>query len=200
MPRVDHPGIYRAQPISYGVQESKKGKSVAVVIRYQIVESYDPDKKEWLDWRECEAHTIDGYHYVVKSDGEINDTTVEQLIRATGWSGKFSDFNDDSLKLKACQITVADEEYEGKHTLKINWVNPWDFTPGLQNRIDKDGLAALDNKYGSKMRAKAGNLARNVPPNAAAKPGPKPMSSPPTMDEYADAQAAANANVDTSFP
>lgn len=165
MGRLNQPGIYRGHVVEYGAVPAKESQAVAIALKFVVDEALDPKTQQWTDWREFEPQEIDYYGYVVKKNGELNDTTIDQIMVSLGWSGSFADFETDNLKLIPCQFKVDAEEYEGKTRLKVNWLNPWDYAGGgIQNKADTGKLHELDTKFGARLRAKAGNMKRNLPP------------------------------------
>ena len=169
--RLDREGVFKAVPVAWGVQRNENSQSVALVVEYRITAQYG--EGEWTSWEGYEEHTIYGYHYVIKRDGTLNQATFDQLVQCIGWQGSFRD-TETAPPAVECQITVAREEYNGKSSLKVQWINPGDYVPGPKT-VDERELANLDNRYGSLMRAAAAQAGKTAKPKAA----PPQASEPP---------------------
>jgi len=86
---------------------------------------------------------------------------VEELVEGAGWVPK------------PCQITVDYETFDQQTRLKVNWINEWESAGGGGLKVvDAGGVKALAAKHGAKLRAIAGNLARNAPKAPASPPPP----------------------------
>jgi len=184
MPLLNQPGTFKAMPMGWDISKKDDSKSVAMVIQFHILEALGDDN-QWQDWREYQPQEITGYFYVVKKDGNINTVQVEQLAKAIGWNG---DISLGTLRNgppeKACQIVVEWEEYNGKDRLKIKWINPEDYTPGLKQSDDStvQNVAAV---YGSQLRAAAAQHLPRAQP-AAKKAAPPAKPKPATVQEAPD--------------
>lgn len=173
---LNREGQFMAMPMSWGLQDSKQSKSIALAITYKILAQLADG--EWQDWSEFEDHEITGYHYIVKANGETNAATIEQLVKAGVWDG--------SLDLRMgppearCQITVAGEEYNGKTRLKVQWVNHADYVPGPKT-VDDMTARDIAARYGAQVRA----IAAAARPQAGAKK-PAPPAQPAQSREPGD--------------
>lgn len=188
---VDRPGTFRVHPIEWGVQDGKDSQSVAVVIKAEILEQFDDEMKEWCDWRPYGMEAT-GYFYVIKKDGSLNGQQIKSLKQATGWNGTFSALAPESgTVLEDCQFTVVQDTYQGKTRFKPSWINSWDANPerGTVGTADPTKLRDLDNRFGGKIRAEIGNVARNgapagqqaMPARMAAAPPLKSIREPVTQ-------------------
>jgi hypothetical protein len=98
-----NPGTYQATVEEATVGESKNG-AAQIAIRLST-----------------DAGNITSYQYIVKRDGEINMRTVENLMEVFGWDGKIDSLH--SWIGKPCSIVVEDEEYNGRVSARVKWLN-----------------------------------------------------------------------------
>ena len=77
MRRLDRQDLPRAAR-SRGACNSDSSQAVAVSMEILILEQLDGSK--WASWSEYEEHNVYGDYYVVKKDGSVNATIVEQLV------------------------------------------------------------------------------------------------------------------------
>lgn len=181
MHQLDREGVFKALPMSWGLQASEQSQSVALVVTFKITAQFDGGS--WLDWTQFEDHEITGWFYIVKRDGQVNAATVENLVKSIGWTG--------SLDLKAgppeitCQITTAFEEYNGKSSLKVKWLNPEDFTPGPKTADDAT-VKNLQARYGAQLRAAAASAAPKATATPKASPPPPRAAAPAATDATED--------------
>jgi hypothetical protein len=151
--KLDREGIFMARAIGWQVRTFDSSQAVAVNIEFQILGQLN-DAGGWDDWREYEEHTVYGMFFVLKKDGTVNTTTIEQLARSLGWNGDLYTIGDDSPPRVPVQITVKAEEYKSSLIYKASWINPKDFKPqpiGASNQQ----VADLNARFGSLLRAAA---------------------------------------------
>jgi len=184
MRQLDREGVFKATPMQWGINNSENSQSVALVVVYRILAQFDAG--DWQDWSEYEDHQITGYHYIVKRDGQVNTTTVDNLVQSIGWDGNL-DLSAGPPEV-VCQITTENEEYNGKSSLKVKWLNPENFAPGPKT-ADAATVKQLAARYGSQLRAAAAakpkttaTKAKAAPPPPA-KPKPAPTETPAVEDD-----------------
>ena len=179
---LDRPGRFRADSVVVGLLPGKgDSQSVAAVFDFTILEMWDETENTWQVWAQY-RQTTRGYQYIIKANGDVNTPGVEALMKAMGWSGNVEELVEGTgWKPKPCQITVESETYNGKTSLRVNWINDWNSVGGSGLKTaDVNSVKALALKYGAKLRAIAGNLARNTPKAPTAKaPPPQPTYIPP---------------------
>jgi hypothetical protein len=164
--------------------KSKGGsRAVPVVIDFTVTAKLDEDG-EWVDWSDYDDQTIEGRFYVVGKDGVPNVPNVERLARCLGWT---PDVIDDPPPSTVVQIEVKAEEYNGRTTLKVQWLNPSDFVPAAATQSPAE-VKAFKQQFGSQMRAIAaaatkGSGAKSAPPPARKPaPAPGPVAGEPGSD------------------
>ena len=126
MTQLDREGIFKARLLEWNVKPSEKSQAVAISIEFHILDQLDGN--DWISWERYEDHSVWGDFYVVKSDGQINTGPVEQLAQSIGWNGDFNAVNNDPPDT-VVQITVKEDEYDGKIRYRAQWINPGNFTP-----------------------------------------------------------------------
>ena len=176
MNQLDRPGRFRANATQMGLYVKDGSNAVQAIFDFGIVEMWDQQTAAWMDWP-YDQHIL-GYITIVKSDGSPNNIQVEALMKNLGWSGDLSALVQGSpFRPEPCQITVDNSTYEGKTSLKVNWVNGWNDAGGQIKCADEAKVKALAAKHGSSFRALKGNLARNATPAK-----PTPATPPPRAD------------------
>jgi hypothetical protein len=161
-------GNIRGDIVEYGIREADSG-AVAVSVKIYAREFWNDETKSW-EPLEPPTATI-GDIWVVKKDGTINTKQVEALCRYAGWDGNLSTISQNKWERTPCSAVVQREEYEDQVRWKISWLNAYDRAPGSLTSLTPDRMAALANKYGSSLRAAAGNAKRNASQEG---PGAKP--------------------------
>jgi hypothetical protein len=181
--QLDRPGIFRAKPFDWSIQPSKETKSVAISIGFLIEAQYE--NGEWTSWADYEPHTTRGWFYVVGKTGQPNQTAIDQLVKSLNWFGTLKEIQSPPPDVTV-QINVKANEYNGKTTFKVAWLNPGDYVPEAPGASDDD-VSKLHLQFGSLLRAAAASARpKGVAPKAApAKVTAKkaaPMASPPDME------------------
>ena len=174
--KLDRPGRFRADSTVVGLLPGKGSNSVAAVFDFTILEMWDEQNQTWILWANY-GQTIRGFPNIIQTNGDVNQKSVESLMRSMGWSGNVEELVEGTgWKPQPCQITVEKQTFNGVESLKVNWINEWNSIGGGGLKVaDASGVKALAAKHGAKLRAIAGNLARNESPKAAAKP---PLAAP----------------------
>ena len=174
MQACDRTGHFRAEIIGYGIKKAESG-AVAVTLHCKLTENWDEQAEAWVPWVEFDMEVY-GDVWVVKKDGSLSDKQAQKLINFCGWNGSFASIADSTWKPTPCQIEVGREDYQGQTYYKIAWVNGFDSTPGQGNlgNVDAGGIKDLEARFGSPLRALAGNAKRN----AGATNGNKPPAPP----------------------
>ena len=159
MSRLDREGNFKAIPVSWGLEDNENTESIAVAIQFKITAAHDGG--EWIDWTPYEEQTIVGRFYVVKADGTINQFAVDSLVTALGWDGR-TDNMEAGPPAVECQLTTANEEWKGKVSLKVKWINHVNYSPGVGG-MAADKVAGVSTRFGSLLRAAAAEARKNNP-------------------------------------
>lgn len=170
-------GTARGKIIDFGLSEFDSG-AVAVSLKLAVQEYFDTESGQWVD---CEAEGFEtaGDIWVVKKDGTVNDKQVQALCECCGWDGDLTSIVQGTWRPTPCAVVVNREEYKGGVRYRISFVNAFDRVPGQVGNISPEKVQALQDRYGDKFRALAGNVQRNtaVPPGKP--PAPRKPAAPP---------------------
>lgn len=185
----DRGANFKADIIEYGLREYDSG-AAAVYIKCHLGEIWDAENREWADWAEY-GMEAEGFLFIVKKDGTLNQTQIKSLCEATGWDGDFVKISTKEWTPRRCQVQTKAKEYEGTTTYPVSWINHIDRDPsaGLSN-IDADKAKQLNAKYGGQVRALAGNATRNATPSTGKPPAPKANGTRKPAQAADDANAA----------
>lgn len=135
--------------MGWDIYQAESG-AVAINIDFQILECYE--NGQWNDWRQYEPQTVDGAFYVVKKDGTLNTTVVEQLVASMGWNGSFAAVDKMPPKV-IVQLNVKQDNYGDAPRFRASWMNPGDYTP--KSSVSPEIVKNLDSRFGSLLRAAA---------------------------------------------
>lgn len=185
MPECTFEGDFRGEVLSYGLWEPDSG-AVAISCTLRVVEVYDRESKQWHAnyasedgsvhaWRDAEID-CEGDFWIIsnKSKGnKVNEEAVKAMMAATGWNGDIQVIANRTWDPRPCSWSTESEVYKEKTRYKAAWIKPYDNVPGggRGGNVDAEKARALQNKYGSQLRALAGS---------ASKP-PAPTTPPPKM-------------------
>ena len=126
--RLDREGRFKARPVEVGVNRGRDGEgTLCATIRWSIVSMLEGGEfVEHEDWNP----EIIGYVYLERKDGTKNDSGWEQLTTALGWDGDLVALQESDWSSCVAQISVAEEEYRGKVSLKVGWIDAEDAQGG----------------------------------------------------------------------
>lgn len=132
-------GTYRAAVIASGVNDSRQGKPPYFQAEFEARQEGEvgtlPDGTEGFIWTNIpkvngEYPRIIGDFYVIKNDGNVFDFCWQNLMSVFGWDGvDLESLNNADFSKVKCQIVIGPEEYNGKTSMKIKWLNVFDATP-----------------------------------------------------------------------
>jgi hypothetical protein len=191
MSMVSTKGIYLGTPEKTTVDAKDTGSvQFAAVFRCTHIRNGN-------DWTPLDGdQRITAFLNLVTKSGALNEINVRSLKDSLGWDGKsFATLQRDDWSGTECQLVVDEEEYNGRKSLKVQYVNPKDYTPssGL-GAADPQMIQSLDSKYGALLRAMNGG---NGGRPATGKPAKNPVAPNATQSVGKDlAWAAFNHTVD----
>lgn len=180
---ITQEGIFRGRIIQYGLDRFDSG-ATAVYIKVRIDEILTDG--EWYDWREHEIEAL-GKVFIIDKKGSLLERGCRSLIEYAGWDGNIPTIGNGEWEPTPVQITVAAETYKDETRYQIKWVNDYDRMPGGGN-VSKDDAVALQQQYGSALRALAGDSKRNAAPvsGGPSKPKAAPKAPAPATASSAD--------------
>lgn len=154
--RLDRAGRFKARVSAWGVKPSQQSQSIAIHLDFIVTAAWNGS--EWESWEEYEPQTVSGDFYVVKKDGQINTTTVDQLAASIGWAGNLELSGVEPPDVEV-QITAKEESFQARSgetmtVVKASWIDPGDFVPAA-NVADAGTEKALNQQFGSLLRAAA---------------------------------------------
>lgn len=178
----DRPGDYRGIIVDYGVKDFDGG-SVAIAVTARLDEYRDPETGEWTDWSPYDIEA-EGMIFVIKKDGQPNESQVEALVKHANWPGTLESAADKTWEPTQCQFSVEEDTYKGNTRFRISWINDWDSVGGGAF-ASPEKVKQLANQHGAKLRALAGSFKRNTTAPASKAPAPSappPKKAPPTAE------------------
>lgn len=164
---IDREGTFKAKPIAWSIHRSQGSQSVGINVQFDIVAKQEGD--EWEDWTMYGPCSVFGYFNVLKKDGTVNQKTVENLAEVLSWNASMQQITSAPPPDVVVQVVVEFNEYNGKSSYRVKWLNPGDYTHA-GGGCSPDEARALDAQFGSLLRASAGAV--------APKPNGKPKSPP----------------------
>lgn len=175
------PGKYLGTPVSAALGFTSSGKE-QIAVQFEFLEPAG----EKLTW------------YGFFTDATF-DRTIESL-RACGWTGSSLDeFSAEALPAgvnRQVELVVTHEEYNGKTSARIAFVNNVGGGMALKSAMSSDQARA----FAAKMKGRIAALSGGVPPAAKttprATPRPRPAPAPAAVpQEVLDAQENDHADV-----
>jgi hypothetical protein len=188
MGQLDRPGTYRGsiQESSFG---TTKNDYPQWVTRLLALEKYVEDKVEMEQFKITEPGWVPYDYgdsivgYIVLAGEKGLTVSYEQIQKATGWDGSdFQDLAGNSPVLgKPILFKVENNEYNGKTSLKVSWIDKADADPNPKLReADPATIKAQTAKWLAGRAKPAVTKAATVakPPVVAANPTPAAVSNP----------------------
>jgi hypothetical protein len=196
--RLDRPGIFRAEILSWSFKQFPGSLSKAISIQFKILEKLERTDlgNAWEDWSVYDEHIVWGDYWIVGRNGKLNAKTLEQLSTALDWEGDIRAIGISLPRNRRVQVTVKEEAYDGKILYKAQWLSPWDFVPGggrNKHAPTKETLEAFQAEYGSQVRAALGAAAhlRGTPATPLKRVyGTPPKKVPETLCPVSQAEGA----------
>lgn len=197
---LDRIGDFQVECKDYMLAESASG-SVNLSMLFRILSIWDEESQSWSDWTKDENGermdiVVSGLINLIKKrtedgkSGGINERQCDALMEHCGWNGSLAALGDKSWQPTNCQVKVEEEEYKGKKSYKVAWVNAFDSVPGGAGRgltaATAEAAQRLQDQWGPSLRALAGK-AKDKAQKPAGKPSMPTKAAPP-------AKAVANAS------
>lgn len=182
MGQIDRVGSFRGHIVEKSIDVTKNNYPQAV-IRFNAVEMYDDETKQWLDWSKYDETEITAYLVLAGKDGNLGKN-YEQLKKATGWSGEsFDEFEETDYSKVLVQFRVKLDSYNGKTSLKVAWVDHADADPSnALRKMDKAELKALDAKWAKVLKTASGGAKPKAVPAGKPKPPAPPVAQAPAPE------------------
>lgn len=198
-------GLFHGYPIEIGLDEQGNNKLACYSILFHIFEER-LNNGEWADVA-AEDMEITGWFYLETKDGQGNDFTINSLKAAFGWDGRdpfWLQDNAEQLAQLPVQMKLAFEEYDGNTRLKVQFLNPYGSIGGGVSKADDTTRRNINNRLGSKLRARAGGTPAQAPkpeakPKAETPAGLEPSPPSPAPQPSASAQEPPQASAASSM-
>jgi hypothetical protein len=181
MSKIDRAGTFRGKVLDRSIGESKNG-CVQLTLQLQASQLWDETEKVWVDWNYDEVDIYANLYMSSKASKETR--SAEQVKKAFGWDGyNVIELQTSDQLRDEIQFRVEEDTYEGNTTLKVNWIDAYDATPGRSlEKLDKTGLAKIQAKWAGVLAGSGkGPVPKSAPPSApkpAAKPKEEPKADP----------------------
>jgi hypothetical protein len=239
--RIDTPGVYRGKVTEMSLGVTKASGYPQAILRVTAEKKFIEDQAElahfelsepdWQDWTDYNEEVV-GYLVLFNDADNFNEQSAlmnyEQLQAALGWEGvEFESLNDGSYEGKEILYRMEEDEYNGKVSIKMNWVDRPDAPPGRElRRLDSEKVSELSAKLQIKKPTKPAKAAKpakakdkkvskaeDADETAAAAPKPKakgkgkgkgkagpPKAKKPEVEAEVEAEPEADADAETSIP
>lgn len=145
---LERPGLFRAVPIDWSVQELPSGDPI-VRVNFECREVYENET-----WREmADRRMVRGDFFVLKKTGAPNDGVVSSLVKHLGWTGAFAQILDNVSppKTDPVQVEVEAREFKGKTYCQVKWINDVSAKPKGAG-IGHSEVRNLDKRFGGDLQ------------------------------------------------
>lgn len=201
--KIDREGTFIGYAMQSGVGETKANKFPQWIAKLQAVQEYDSESQTFIDITGVEEVEATGYFVLFDKDGKAT-LNAKQIKKAyPDWSGSVRELNDADYSAVPVQFRVGENDYNGKKTMQVSWIDSADAVPGGNvGKMDDVGINAIEAKYASAIRElSGGDKPKSIPlakPTTAKPVVPRKTTAPPTappeqsnkamMTEMAEAQ------------
>ena len=162
MKQLDREGRFRVTPAFAMLREAQSG-AVGIQIDFKIVADWTGE--EWRSWEGYDEYEVEGTFWVIKKDGGVNQSAVDQLTQVLGWSGSLDDLTFNTATV--VQVAVKAETYNEFTSYRASWLYPADADP-LGGQVNDQRTSELQTRFGSLLRAAAGSTSAPAPTPAPA--------------------------------
>lgn len=181
-------GTYRAFPIAWTLEKKESG-AVAIAFKFALHQEWHGKDQGWsVEW--APGYWTTNRTWIVKKDGELNQSAVDNLGKCGLWDGDFDKIAGPVPSVFVL-VDIGCETYENKTRYRADWINPNADEPkprGGFTPTDPNVLAQLRARFQSATRAIAGGAPAGTAPAPPATPAPAPT---PAVAPAAVAPAAA---------
>ncbi len=200
MNKVTMLGTFKGRVIEHAYGETKgnadEGKDPLpqLIVDVALEQWYDEKEEQWQDYTEADEHIV-AYLHLFNHDGKESFNHA-QVMKVFGWDGtSFAELDGLELGGLVFQVRVEENEFDGKITNKVNWIDEEDAVPGQRiRRLDAADLKAADKKFaimlkksGAAVKPKGRGKAKDKVPAA-----PKTQKDAKTKGEETGDKAAKN--------
>lgn len=147
MPLLDHAGNFKCRVLHADSWFGESGAKKTPYIGLPLEVDEGPDEGKHIT------------HYMYLSDAAF-DYSIEALAEAFGFDGDLNALANGEVSFEGerCSITTEMEEFEGKMSCKVKWLNHVDRVGGNGiTPMDTNALSSLLSRYSGRAKAVAKN-------------------------------------------
>jgi hypothetical protein len=198
---IDRIGRFRGRPTS-GVIKTTKNGFPQFTVNILATEYFDDSTGEWVDWSEYDQSIT---AFLVMFNATKALLNYEQVMKAFNWDGtdlaalQTDDFGDLQVSFE-----VEENEYQGKVSLRVNWIDTYDSEPrgGNLKSMDAKDLKSLNAQYSQFMVQKKAAAPAQTKAKRKTKAKPTataPTTPPPTAPPAVPTAPATGLTQDTAW-
>ena len=158
-------GRFLAEPADWSLDKRENGTPF---FKIEFLVTAQPANDGWQDCRRDDQR-ITGYFTLITRDKKPNTVMIDQLKEAIGWDGDLGSLHHGDWSKIEVQIVTEYERWENKDRLKVKWIYPADYVPGLKRLNDHDA-DALASTWGPIFRAATPQTPKRAEPSAGGAP------------------------------
>jgi hypothetical protein len=167
-------GTFLATPTEWAVNNSKNNLP-QFVCKFGLDAEHDKGDGQYYD---CAAELLEvtGYFNLIYNDRDSgqavrNEINIKQLEAALGWTDRnMQTLNDSDWSHTQVQLVLEEDEYNGKTSIKVKYLNNKDYQGGGGiDKADPESLKKMSQAFGALLKAGNAPAARPVS-NPARKP------------------------------
>jgi len=151
--KIDVENTFIGYIMQSGVSETKANKFPQFVCKLQAVQAYDPESQTFIDYTnvpECEAT---GYFVLFDKDARVTLNAKQIKLALPDWNGSIKSLNEDDFSAVPVQFRTEENEYKGKKSIQVSWIDNVDAVPGgTVGKMDDAGIAGIEAKYANAIR------------------------------------------------
>ena len=188
--QVDRSGSFLVKEIDRALGQTAKQGLPQLIIKAQIVNYFDQDNEEWMDFSEYGMEVLAYFTMAYNGENGLETTlSFSQIMKVYNWDGRdFQVLTEiPAPDLFLLRVKDNDPEYADKNPFTVCWIDVADADPrsGLK-KLDAAGIKNLQAKFGALLN-KGGKVAPPVSAKKAPSVAPKIKSPEPKV---ADKKAA----------
>lgn len=180
--QIDRTGTFRCQATEWAVSKSSGGYP-QLVARLYMIEYYDQQEKEWVDFSEFQMEITAYwilYGRVKGTDNRGPTLNCQQVMKVFGWDGKsFATLAAGDYTDLLFQVRIDENTYpEAKTPYQVGWLDVSDADPNRQlKKLNVEELKGLDVEFAGLLKPtpKAVSAAK-APPKM-----PSKVTAPPVV-------------------
>lgn len=174
-------GTYLANIKAVSVESKDNGTAQAIIM-------FDAESLILAngDKEDAAGQGITGYFNLVTKAGKLNEINIRAIKDSLGWDGSsFSSLQDGDYAGVQVQIVCDEEEYQGKSSMRVKYLNPKDYAGIGPKKADSVTLKSLDAKFGAMLRATTAGMPSSGVPARTSVAAPATLSGPALGKEMA---------------